>query len=127
MGIKMTLTFDSETIETLRRKAKEDGFERPSILARYLLIQGLKENEQTRINDDQQVIRVTVNNYREIRDYVDEKQLGNINTFAAFAMKQYMTRYPQKTALKRPDRVKPQGLEGSAQGGTALGSAGGIK
>jgi c-di-AMP phosphodiesterase-like protein len=104
MGIKMTLTFENETMETLERKAREDGFVRPSIiLARYLLLRGLKEDMNAEINDDRQVIHVAVNNYREIKDYVDEKQLGNINVFAAFAMKQYMTRYPLKTAAKRQD------------------------
>jgi c-di-AMP phosphodiesterase-like protein len=104
MGIKMTLTFEDETMETLRRKAKEEGFIRPSVLARYLLLRGLKEDMQAEIADDHQVIHVAVNNYREIKDYIDEKQLGNINVFAAFAMKQYMTRYPVKTAPKRQDR-----------------------
>jgi hypothetical protein len=103
MGIKMTLTFEDETMATLRRKAKEDGFVRPSVLARYLLLRGLKEDMKPEITDDQQVIQVAVNNYREIKDYVTEKQLGNINVFAAFAMKQYMTRYPLKTAPKRQD------------------------
>jgi hypothetical protein len=99
----MTLTFEDETMETLRRKAKEEGFIRPSVLARYLLLRGLRENTRAEITGDHRVIQVAVNNYREIRDYVDEKQLGDINVFAAFAMKQYMTRYPLKTAPKRQD------------------------
>jgi c-di-AMP phosphodiesterase-like protein len=104
MAIKMTLTFEDETMETLRRKAKEEGFYRPSVLVRYLLLRGLREDMQAEIDEDQQMLRVPVNNYREIKEYVDEKQLGNINVFAAFAMKQYMTRYPLKTTLKRKDR-----------------------
>jgi formylmethanofuran dehydrogenase subunit A len=101
MGIKMTLTFENETMETLRRKAKEEGFLRPSVLVRYLLLRGLREDMQAEIDEDQRALRVLVNNYREIKEYVDEKQLGDINTFAAFSMKQYMTRYPLKTALKK--------------------------
>jgi hypothetical protein len=104
MAIKMTLTFEDETMETLRRKAKEEGFVRPSVLARYLLLRGLREDMWVEIDDDQQTLRVPVSNYREIREYVEEKQLGNINIFAAFAMKQYMTRYPLKTAAKSQDR-----------------------
>jgi hypothetical protein len=103
MGVKMTLTFENEAMETLRRKAKEEGFVRPSVLARYLLLRGLREDMRVEIDDDQQTLRVPVNNYREIKEYVDEKQLGNINVFAAFAMKQYMTRYPLKTASKGRD------------------------
>jgi hypothetical protein len=104
MNVKMTLTFENETMETLRRKAKEEGFNRPSALARYLLLRGLRDDMKAEIDEDQQTLRVPVNNYREIKEYVDEKQLGNINIFAAFAMKQYMTRYPLKTAPKRQDR-----------------------
>ena len=101
--VKMTLTFENETMETLRRKAREEGFVRPSVLARYLLLRGLREDMRVEIDDDQQTLQVPVNNYREIKEYVEEKQLGNIDIFAAFAMKQYMTRYPLKTALKRQD------------------------
>jgi hypothetical protein len=101
MAVKMTLTFENETMETLRRKAREEGFIRPSVLARYLLMRGLREDMQAEIDEDQQTLRVPVNNYREIKEYVDEKQPGNINTFAAFSMKQYMSRYPLKTASKK--------------------------
>ena len=101
--VKMTLTFENETMETLRRKAREEGFVRPSVLARYLLLRGLREDMRVEIDDDQQTLQVPVNNYREIKEYVEEKQLGNVDIFAAFAMKQYMTRYPLKTALKRQD------------------------
>jgi hypothetical protein len=101
MGVKMTLVFEDETMETLRRKAEEEGFTRPSILARYLLLRGLREDMRAEIDDDRQTLRVPVSNYREIKEYVDEKRLGNINTFAAFAMKRYMTRYPLKTASKK--------------------------
>jgi hypothetical protein len=104
MMVKMTLTFENETMETLRRKAREEGFVRPSVLARYLLLRGLREDMRVEIDDDEQTLRVPVNNYREIKEYVDEKQLGNVNIFAAFAMKQYMTRYPLKTASKKQDR-----------------------
>jgi hypothetical protein len=101
--IKMTLTFDEETIETLRTKAKEEGFMRAPVFARYLLCRGLRDDIQAEPGGEQKVLRVPVNNYREIKEYVEEKQLGNVNIFAAFAMKQYMTRYPLKTALKRQD------------------------
>jgi hypothetical protein len=101
MGNKMTLTFDDQTIDILRRRALVEGFFKPSIYARHLLWRGIQENSMASVEDeDHQTIRVAVNNFREIKAYVDEKQLGNINIFAAFAMKQYMTRYPLKTALK---------------------------
>jgi hypothetical protein len=102
--VKMTLTFDEETIKTLRTKAKEEGFMRPSVLARYILLRGLREDIQTSQGEEQRELRVPVNNYREIKEYVEEKQLGNVNIFAAFAMKQYMTRYPLKTSLKTQDK-----------------------
>ncbi|MDR0585361.1 MAG: hypothetical protein LBG57_13595 [Treponema sp.] len=101
MGVKMTLTFDDETMETLRRKAREEGFVRPSVFTRYLLLQGLKKNMQAEIDDDRQVIRVEVDNYREIKAFVCNKKFGTVDVFANFAMAQYMSKYPRKTAAER--------------------------
>jgi hypothetical protein len=101
MSIKMTLTFNDETMETLRKKAKEEGFGRPSLLARYLMVRGLKENVPTEINDDHQVLHVPVNNYRSLRGYVEEKGLGSVEVFATFAMAQYMSRNALTPAQKQ--------------------------
>jgi len=104
--VKMTLTFDEETIETLKAKAKEEGFVRPTTLARYLLLRGLRENAAAQLEEglDAKTIAVPVNNYRELQGYVEERKLGNVAVFAAFAMHQYMSRNSLSEAQKR--RVK---------------------
>jgi len=68
----------------------------PGILARLKMGDAYPD----RADCDRREIRVPLNNYREIVNYVDNKQLGTINTFAAYAMQQYMSRYPLKTAGK---------------------------
>jgi hypothetical protein len=100
--VKMTLTFDEETIETLRTKAKEEGFMRPSLLVRYLLLRCLKEDTGAELEEmDNRTISVKVDNYRELRQYVKEKKLGSVSNFATFAMEQYMNRAPLTEAQKR--------------------------
>jgi len=101
--VKMTLTFDEETIETLKAKAQKEGFVRPSTLARYLLLRGLRENAAAQLEEgpDAKTIAVPVDNYREIQGYVEERKLGNVAIFAAFAMHQYMSRNSLSEAQKR--------------------------
>jgi hypothetical protein len=108
MAVKMTLTFNDETMETLRTKAKADGFERPSLLARYLLVRGLKEDMQAEITDDRKTVEVPVDNYRELKGYVEEKALGSVEVFAKFAMAQYMSRNALTAAQKQRVEAKYQ-------------------
>jgi hypothetical protein len=42
MRVKMTLTFPGETIEELRTFAKSEGFLSPNLLARHLVVSGLR-------------------------------------------------------------------------------------
>jgi hypothetical protein len=116
MGIKMTLTFEDETMETLRRKAKEDGVIRPSVLARYLLLRGFKEDMQAEITDDRKTFEISVDNYRTLLGYAQEKKLGSVEVFAAFAMEQYMSRVPLTEAQKRrvEERYGNTGADGLA-------------
>ncbi|MDR0583591.1 MAG: hypothetical protein LBG57_04490 [Treponema sp.] len=109
--VKMTLTFDEETIETLRSKAREEGFMRPSLLVRYLLLRGLKENADAELEEtDNKTIPVKVDNYRELLGYVQEKKMGSVEFLATFAMGQYMGRFPLSETQKR--RVKERyGIE----------------
>jgi hypothetical protein len=103
--VKMTLTFDEETIETLRAKAKEEGFMRPSLLVRYLLLRSLKENTSAELEEaDNRTISIRVDNYRELLGYVQEKKMGTVENLATFAMGQYMNRCPLSETQKQ--RVK---------------------
>jgi len=101
--VKMTLTFDEETIETLKAKAKKEGFMRPTTLARYLLLRGLRENAVAQLEEgpDTKTIDIPVDNYRELQGYVEEKKIGNVAVFAVFAMQQYMSRNSLTEAQKR--------------------------
>jgi hypothetical protein len=105
--VKMTLTFDEETIETLRAKAKEEGFMRPSLLVRYLLLRSLKENAQAELEEtDTKAITVRVDNYRELLGYVQEKKMGSVENLATFAMGQYMSRCPLSEVQKQRVRER---------------------
>ena len=98
--VKMTLTFDEETIETLRAKAKTEGFLRPSLLARYLLLRGLRDDMQAEIDEDRQTLRVPVKNYREIKAYVEGKRRGKIPDFVTALIEREMSNHPLTAAQK---------------------------
>ena len=101
--VKMTLTFDEETIEVLRVKAKNEGFMRPALLARYLLLRGLRENAAVQFEEepDKKTLSVPVDNYRELQGYAEERKLGNAAVFATFAMERYMKQNSLSDAQKR--------------------------
>jgi hypothetical protein len=108
MKIKMTLTFDNNIMETLRHRTITGGFIRPSVFARHLILRGLREDLVDETDDDCQVIRVQVDNYREIKDFVKNKKLGTVGVFANFAMAQYMSKYPPK---KPPEREAGENIK----------------
>lgn len=95
---KMTLSFDEQTLAAIAENAKAAGFFRPQEFARYLIARGLRlEND---LGNDTRVVPVKLKNYSEIETYVDAKRLGDVSTFAAYAMEQTMTRYPLSEAQK---------------------------
>ena len=83
----------------------------PGIMARLKMGDAYPD----RADGDRREIRVPVNNYEEIARYVDDKQLGTVSTFAAFAMQQYMSRYPLKTAGKAAKGERPEDGAGRAR------------
>jgi hypothetical protein len=107
MRVKMTLTFPGETIEELRTFAKSEGFLSANILARYLIMRGLRTGTETEIREanGKKTYALEVEDSGEIEIYCRAKRLGSVANFAGFAMEQYMTRYP----LKKPQK--------SAEGG----------
>ena len=60
----------------------------------------MEESEENNPEDDK-TIEVKVDNYRELQGYVEERKLGNVAVFAAFAMHQYMCRNSLSDAQKR--------------------------
>jgi c-di-AMP phosphodiesterase-like protein len=100
--VKMTLTFDEETIETLRIKAKEEGFMRPSLLVRYLLLRSLKESADAELEEtDNKTVSVKIDNYQDILTYVRKKKFGQVESFITYAVAQHMARYPLTDGQKQ--------------------------
>ncbi|WP_020613113.1 hypothetical protein [Sediminispirochaeta bajacaliforniensis] len=94
MGRKITITVEDREYEQLSEKAKEMGFARVAGLVRFLTING-KPSEKKNL------LLVPVNNYEELRCYVEQKKLGSVETFASFSMEKEMSRYPLTAAQKR--------------------------
>jgi hypothetical protein len=102
MHVKMTLTFPNETIETLRAKATAEGFLSPNILARYLIMRGLKNGMDAEIREDdsKRTYTLEVEDAGEIENYCKAKRLGSVPDFALFAMEQSMMRHPLSASQK---------------------------
>lgn len=102
MNVRMSLTFPNETIETLREKAQADGFLSPNVLARYLIIHGLKSGLDAEINEEgRHTYRLTLEEPEEIEAYVKAKRLGSVANFAQYAMELAMSRAPLTEAQKK--------------------------
>jgi hypothetical protein len=95
---KITLTVDEDLYRELAEAARPMGFTRVSNLARWLVIKGIhRDSEMT----GRKAIEVSVDNYRTLLGYAQEKKLGSVEVFATFAMEQYMSRVPLTEAQKR--------------------------
>jgi predicted CopG family antitoxin len=97
---KITITVDEDLYRELNEAVRPMGFNRVSNLIRRLAVKGIHRDSKS---VDRKTIEVSVDNYEEIKGYVGVKRLGDIGVFAAFAMEQYMTRYPLKTVPKSRD------------------------
>ncbi|CCG55792.1 unclassified [Brachyspira pilosicoli WesB] len=72
-----------------------------SVFVRRLIKNALNKIKSKNINNDDEnknnkVIKVKVDNYFEIEEYVRQKKFGNVSSFATFAMAQYMSRFAVK-------------------------------
>lgn len=71
-----------------------------SVFVRRLIKNALTKIKSKNINNDEnknnKVIKVKVDNYFEIEEYVRQKKFGNVSSFATFAMAQYMSRFAVK-------------------------------
>jgi hypothetical protein len=94
--IKMTLTFPETVIEELKQKAKIEGLLHHTTFARAIILKELQDDQDS----DFKTIKVPVNNFKELKAYVDAKRLGNLEVFAAYAMELAMSRAPLSEAQK---------------------------
>jgi len=92
---QLQITLSQEVMKALREAADEKGVT-PNILARLFLYERFKQ-----INADTKTYNFTLKEWHEVEGYVEEKSLSSVEVFAAFAMKQYMNKYPLSTSGKR--------------------------
>jgi hypothetical protein len=99
---KITITVNEERYQEWDAAAKRLGLDRVSTLVRYLAARGLQDQaDEYTETVDRRIIRVDVDNYREIEGYVRERKLGSVEHFAVSAIAQTMRRYPLTAVQKR--------------------------
>jgi hypothetical protein len=95
-GRKVTVTFDEDQLKVLSAETKRLGLGRISTLVKHLATVGLAVPDET----GARTMLVRVAKWQELNEYVQQKGLGSIETFAVFAMEQYTSRYPVSEAKK---------------------------
>jgi hypothetical protein len=93
--VKMQFEIFEEVKDALKAAAAKKGIT-PNILARLILHERFSPPDT-----ESKSYTFTAKNWREIEAYVEERKLGNVATFAAFAMHQYMSRNSLSAAQKR--------------------------
>lgn len=96
VGKKICLTVSEEVWNEMMSRAKAEGFSGVPALVRHLAVVSM--NEQKGETSDRKVLKVTVDNYRELSGYVSEKKFGSVASFATFAMEATMQRNPLTAA-----------------------------
>lgn len=97
-GKKVLITVTDEQYKALERSATAQGLSRVSMLVKSVAVKSVQNEIQP--NENKRTVLVPVTNYRELSDYVDCKKFGSIESFATFAMEQYMMKYPAKSKKK---------------------------
>lgn len=96
---KVQITIDEAVYNELKRAAIKEGFGTISTLVRHLAISNMRVTaEQT---CDRRILKVPVENYKELSHFIKAKSLGSIEVFACYAMAQHMLRYPLSGAQKK--------------------------
>lgn len=90
--IQTQITLPDNVMNAIRAEAIERGIT-PNILLRIMLC-------ETYIGMEKKTLRIPVENHAELLTFAKAKRFGDVEHFAVFAMEQYMTRYPLKTAAK---------------------------
>ena len=90
--VQIQFQISAEAMAGLRAAARKKGIT-PNILARLILHERFDQPEA-------KLYTFMANNWRELEAYVEAKQLGSVEVFAGFAMKQYQTKYPLSGAHK---------------------------
>lgn len=96
-GRKILVTVSEEQHKALERLADEQGL-RVSTFAKSVVAKAAHNSLEG--NGGVKSLLVTLTNYDEVKDYVASKKFGSIESFATFAMAQYMAKYPVKSTKK---------------------------
>lgn len=97
-GRKILITVSEDKYNALQKMADKCGLDRVSVLVKSEVLKSVQESLEPEGNE--KTLAVDVTNYHELANYVDCKKFGSIESFATFAMAQYMTKYPVKAAKK---------------------------
>ena len=100
----LSIALEKETLEKLNEYCK--GKTLKSIFVRRLIERELNrifgdELEAKKENTRKKVIKIKVDNYDELKAYVDEKKLGSVRTLFTFSMAHYMRKYPAKSGKNK--------------------------
>jgi hypothetical protein len=99
MAKQIKISIDDETFAALEARANAMGLFSAAPLVRACIKQKFGGKDASLRS-----VSVPCEAYSEFLRYAEGKRLGSVEVFAAFAMEQYMNRYPLKTAPKGSDR-----------------------
>lgn len=97
-GRKISITVTEEQHAALERSAAAQGLSRVSMLVKSEAIKSVQDDIAP--SGNRKTVLVPVTNYSELAEYVGAKKFGRIESFATFAMEQYMTKYPVSARKK---------------------------
>lgn len=90
----LAIGLDKDVYAELDKYCKEKSTTKSEFMRRVVR-KILKKDNYT--EKDNRIIKVKVDNYSELEDYVKEKKFGDISSFATYSMAQWMSKYPSKS------------------------------
>lgn len=91
----LAIGIDKEIYAELDKYCKEKSITKSQFM-RKIVNNILKKDSKKHIEKDNRIVKVEVDNYSELEEYVKEKKFGNISSFATYSMAQWMSKYPLK-------------------------------
>lgn len=92
----LSIALEIDIYEELKEHCKNKTLR--SIYVRGLIEKALKKNNKHLDSENRseglKTIKIKIDNYKELDEYIKAKKIGNIKSFATFAMAQYMSRFP---------------------------------
>lgn len=90
----LAIGLEKEVYDKLDEYCKDKTYK--SVFVRRLIKKVLGIEKSKSKDEDKKIIRIKVDNYEELEEYVKVKKFGSIESFATFAMAQYMSRFAIK-------------------------------